>query len=124
MWTKVLFLASAFFIGTGVYMLVMPVVFYDNTPGVAMMGPYNSHFIRDAGLAFSISGAALFWGAKTSNQSVAIFGSSWPAAHAIFHIWIWLTRGAPFDEVALVNLVAIQLPAWLSLLASLRFTRR
>ena len=55
---------------------------------------------------------------------VAIIGATWPALHALFHIWIWISRGFPLDHVASSNLTAIQLPAWLALAAALNFARK
>ncbi|PHR57194.1 MAG: hypothetical protein COA43_12465 [Robiginitomaculum sp.] len=39
----------------------------------------------------------------------------WPAAHALFHIYIFTARGMPLDIVSATNIIAIQLPAWASL---------
>ena len=115
-----IYTVAGLYLATAVYMFAAPRAFYDGTPGVAMMGPYNTHFIRDAGLAFLTSGGALLWGALKRNPAVAVFGAVWPCLHAAFHVWIWLARGVPFDTVALVNLVGIQLPAWLALVAALQ----
>lgn len=116
----VLFGVAGLYLVTAVLMFVAPQAFYDMTPGVAMMGPFNVHFIRDAGLAFLTSGSALLWAGLRANRTLAVFGAAWPCLHAAFHIWIWFARGVPFDQVALVNLVGIQLPAWLALLAATR----
>lgn len=116
----ILYVVAGLYLSTAVYMFVAPQAFYDGTPGVAMMGPFNVHFIRDAGLAFLTSGAALVWGGLKNNRPLAIFGAMWPCLHALFHVWIWLARGLPFDQVALVNLVGIQVPAWLALMAAYR----
>jgi len=116
----ILFGVGAYYLLTALYMFVAPQAFYDGTPGVAMMGPFNVHFIRDAALAFLVSGSGLVWGAAKHDRSVAVFGAAWPCLHALFHIWLWAARGVPFDFVALVNLVGIQLPAWLALCAALR----
>ncbi|MEM7459810.1 MAG: hypothetical protein AAF331_10135 [Pseudomonadota bacterium] len=113
-----LFGIAALYLLTAVYMFVAPQAFYDHTPGVAMMGPFNTHFIRDAGLAFLTSGGALLWGTLNQNRAVAVFGAVWPCLHAAFHVWIWVARGFPFDHIALVNLVGIQLPAWIALFAA------
>ena len=115
-----LIIIAAYCLILGFVMWFAPQYWYDATPGVAMMGPFNSHFIRDAGLAFLTSGGALFYGVLKPNRPLAIFGAMWPCLHAAFHIWIWLARGIPFDQVALVNLVGIQLPAWLALMAAIR----
>lgn len=114
----ILFVVATLYLATAAYMFFAPQAFYDGTPGVAMMGPFNLHFIRDAGLAFLTSGAALLIGARSFNRDLALFGAAWPFLHALFHVWIWFGRGMPFDDVALVNLVGIQLPAWLAVTAA------
>ncbi|MCR9080230.1 MAG: hypothetical protein NXH78_14130 [Hyphomonadaceae bacterium] len=113
-----LYVVAGLYLSTGIYMFVAPQAFYDGTPGVAMMGPFNTHFIRDAGLAFLVSGGGLLWGGLNRNHAVAVFGAIWPCLHALFHVWIWVARGVPFDLVALVNWGGIQLPAWLALVAA------
>lgn len=115
--------AGIYYAATGLFIFIAPQVFYDLTPGVAMMGPYNVHFIRDAGLAFFASGLGLAYGAQRENRDVAVFASAWPVFHALFHIWIWISRGVPFDTVAGVNFCSIQLPAWAALYTSLRLPR-
>lgn len=117
-------LISIYCLALGAYMWLAPQYWYDATPGVAMMGPFNLHFIRDAALAFLSSGAALMWGALKRNRAVAVFGALWIGLHAAFHIWIWTQRGFALDQVAFVNLIGIQLPAWTALLASSRIKKR
>lgn len=106
------------------YMWFAPQAWYDNTPGVAMMGPFNLHFIRDIALVFLLSAGGLIWGALKSDKTAAIMGSIWPCLHAVFHIWIWASRGVPIDTVAIVNLFGIQLPAWLALTAAMKLSAR
>ncbi|MEM7330413.1 MAG: hypothetical protein AAF437_16855 [Pseudomonadota bacterium] len=118
----IIWAVAALYFATAVYMFAAPREFYDGTPGVAMMGPYNTHFIRDAGLAFLTSAGALAWGNWKQYRAVAVFGAIWPCLHALFHIWIWLARGLPLDQVAFVNLVGIQAPAWLALIAATRLS--
>ena len=88
----ILILVGGIYLLTAVFMFVAPQAFYDTTPGVSMMGPFNQHFIRDAA----------------------------------FHIWLWVARGVPLDQVAFVNAFGIQLPAWLALASAVRLkeTRR
>ena len=109
---------------TGIYMFVLPQPFYDNTPGVDTMGPFNVHFIRDAALAFFASGIAMLWGALKQVRSVAVCGASWPLLHAIFHIQIWIARGTPLDSIAGFNFVAIVVPALLAAWAALTLKTR
>ena len=113
---------AALFVGTGLFIFLAPMAFYKTTPGVEMMGPFNLHFIRDAGLAYLASGLALGWGSWRRDRSLAIAGALWPALHALFHVQVWIARGIPLDFVALVNLVGIQLPAWLALFLAMRLT--
>ena len=96
---------------TGPYVFFLPTLFYDLTPGLSAMGPFNLHFIRDVGLAYFASGACLVIAAVTINRSLAIAGVLWPFLHAVFHVQIWIGRGSPADGVALFNFGAIVLPA-------------
>jgi hypothetical protein len=93
-------------------MWFLPEFWYENTPGVAMMGPFNLHFIRDIALIYLLAAAAFVWALKNNSHTSAYVGAAWPCMHALFHIQIWMARGLPLDEIAVVNLTGIQLPAW------------
>jgi len=103
---------------TGFVVFFAPQFFYDTVPGVSMMGPFNLHFIRDAGLAYFGSGVLLMVALRRGEYAFAFGGVLWPCLHALFHIQIWLARGAPADLVALTNLFGIQITAWLALYAT------
>ena len=103
---------------TGLTIFFAPQFFYDTVPGVSMMGPFNLHFIRDAGLAYFGGGALLLVGWRRREYAFALGGACWPALHALFHLQMWLARGAPADLVAVTNLVGIQIPAWAAVLAA------
>jgi len=96
---------------TGPYIFFAPTVFYENTPGVSMMGPFNLHFIRDVGLAFLVSGGAVIFGVLQRNRGLAIAGALWPFLHGLFHLQIWTARGFPFDQVAGFDFAAVIAPA-------------
>ena len=73
---------------TGALLLFAPRVFYDLVPGVALTGPFNPHFARDAGAAFLVAAAGLFWCARDR--------AAWPAGaaaagflalHGLIHVW-------------------------------------
>jgi hypothetical protein len=98
------------YILNAVLMWVMPEFWYNLVPGVSMMGPYNSHFVRDIGLIYGLSGYALF--AASGEGRALWFGAIWPALHGVFHIWIWVSNGFAIDIVLVTNILAIQLPAW------------
>jgi hypothetical protein len=105
---------------TGIVIFIAPQAFYQNTPGLSLIGPFNAHFIRDVGLAFFASGAATAYGALRSMPQVVIAGSAWPFLHALFHLHIWIHRGLPLDEVFLFDLAAVIAPAILGLFLGLR----
>jgi len=96
---------------TGPYLFFAPNAFYENTPGVSMMGPFNLHFIRDVGLAFLVSGGAVIFGVLQRNRGLAVAGALWPFLHGLFHFQIWIGRGIPFDQVAAFDFVAVIIPA-------------
>jgi len=106
----------------GSIMWVWPHNWYDVVPGISMMGPFNSHFVRDIGLIYMIGGGAFVVYAKRASDALWL-AALWPAAHAVFHIWIWVTRGAPIDLVFWTNVFLIQTPAWLAIWA-VRVLRR
>ena len=120
MWRTTLFVISGLFLAIAASMWFTPHTWYETVPGVAMMGPFNLHFIRDIALAFLMSAGALIYGAWKLNSGVAITGAVWPCLHGLFHISIWIGRGVPLDDVAMVNLFGIQLPAWLALAAAIK----
>jgi hypothetical protein len=102
-------------------MFIVPEHFYENTPGVLMMGPYNARFIRDAGFGMGIGGAAILWGTFKHDRSALIIGTAWPVLHASFHIFVWFSRGMPLDFVAFVNFAGIQLWAWAALYCATKY---
>ena len=99
MWRLCLIAIAAFHFANGLVMWFAPHFWYEAVPGVAMMGPFNLHFIRDIALVFGMSAGALAYGAYARSRAAAIIGAS-------------------------SNLTAIQLPAWLALAAALNFARK
>jgi len=77
------------------------------------MGPFNIHFVKDVGLAFLASGGAMLWGAWRDHRSVAISGSTWPLLHALFHLYIQIHRGFPFDKIMMFDFAFVITPAFL-----------
>lgn len=123
MWKNLLLVTAILNAASALFMWFTPQLWYDITPGVAMMGPFNLHFIRDVALAYAASAVALAWGGVQRERSVAVFGAFWPCAHACFHLWIWFARGLPLDLVAGVNLLGIQPLAWLALLGAIKLSQ-
>jgi hypothetical protein len=89
----------------GLWMLAAPDSWYVAIPGVAMTGPINHHFIADVGLAFVASGAGLLLGARNAPHAgaLAMAGATWPALHAVLHIWGWVRMGLPSNAQELIS---------------------
>lgn len=117
----VLIVLGAVTLLTGPYILFAPQTFYENTPGLSMMGPFSLHFIRDVGLAFFASGACVLTGAIRRERSLAVAGALWPFLHGLFHIQIWIHRGAPFDHIATFDFFAVIIPASAMMGLALKF---
>lgn len=121
--TILIFIAVAYALN-GLWLLVDPQLWYDTIPGITMLGPYNTHFLRDVGIVYLVSGAGLWWGLGRGRGAALVIAAAWPALHAIYHFQMWIARGFPFDLVALVNVSLIQTPAWLGLWAAWRFYKQ
>ena len=117
---KTLISIAVLYLLWGIYILVLPLQFYHLVPGVDMLGPYNSHFIRAAALSFSACGMILALGWHRGDYLLCLAGALWPVFHAAFHLQMWIARGFPADLVTVVNFVGIQLPAWAALWAALQ----
>ena len=103
---------------TGIFIFLEPQAFYEIVPGLNQMGPFSVHFIRDVGLAYFAGGAVLVTGAHLADSRLAIAGSLWFALHGLFHIWIWVHRGLPFDLIFWFDLAAVIIPSTLTIWAS------
>lgn len=82
----ILILAAIFFTVLAAQMWFAPQYWYDNTPGVSNMGPFNLHFILDAALAFLASGLAIIWGLVKHDKTALIFGAFWPCLYMLLFI--------------------------------------
>lgn len=108
----------------GLWMIVDPKLWYDTIPGITMLGPYNTHFLRDVGIIYGVSAGGFVWGLRAGTSPALIMAAAWPALHAIYHFQMWVGRGFALDIVALVNLLLIQLPAWFGLWAAWRLFKQ
>jgi len=117
----VLLLLGLVHIVNGGWMLLAPDSWYATIPGVGMTGPINHHFIADIGLAFVASGAGLALGARSGVAAAiyAIAGATWPALHALLHVYGWLEHGFPTQaDVALSETVGVVLVGALGVIAA------
>lgn len=90
-------LLGVFHNANGLWAPVKPPVWFYTIPGASLTGPFNARLVRDVGMAFVASGAALAAGvcARRHASTLATAGATWPALHAMVHIAGWLTRGFP-----------------------------
>lgn len=94
--------------------------FHALTPGVALLGPFNAHFIRDIGLVYVASGLVGLYGVRSGSVPVSIAASLWSCLHALFHLHVWFNRGLPMDGVFLFDLSFVVVPPFLVVLVLLR----
>lgn len=114
---SVLLLVAAWCGGTGVWLVLSPAGFHAAIPGVAETGPLNTHFFRDAGLAFVASALALGAGAVLDDWRVALAGAGFPVLHGGLHLAEAVHHG-PHGGAG--ELVATVLPGLIALAAVLR----
>ncbi len=112
---------TAFYLLTGLYIAVLPQVFYLNAPGVLETGPYNMHFVRDVGFAFLVSAAAIGYGLYAAEKKVMVFGSIWLLIHGLFHLALWILHGMPLDGAAVIDAVLVSIPAVAVFVLCLRY---
>lgn len=99
----------------GLVMLGVPDAWYAAVPGVTATGPFNAHFIRDVGVAYLLSGAALPWFAiSPTARPAAVVGAAFLAIHAAVHIWD-AAAGREHIHQLLIDLPSVFLPPVLAI---------
>lgn len=70
-------------------MLIMPDTWYHQVPTVTLTGPLNTHFIRDIGCAYAVSGAGLIWAAARPHHArpAALLATLFLLMHAAVHLY-------------------------------------
>lgn len=100
-----------YYLITGLFISVTPFVFYETGPGVSDTGPYNMHFLRDVGFAFTVSALGIGYGLRRNLKPLVVFGCAWLAMHGMFHLTLWFLHTHPTSEGALIDLVLVVMPA-------------
>lgn len=103
--------------GTAIFLA--PVQFHALTPGVALFGPFNAHFIRDVGLVYVASGLVGLYGVWSRSVPVGLAAALWSCLHALFHMHVWIDRGLPLDGIFLFDLSFVIVPPFLVVLVLL-----
>ena len=75
--------------GNGLVMLVAPKTWFWSVDGVPSTGGYNAHFVRDIGMVYLLTGAAMIAGLARPAQRALLWGgaAAWLMSHALFHLW-------------------------------------
>src|SRR5262245_16282487 len=102
-----------------VHMLFDPGIWYALVPGVPETGPFNSHFVRDIGCAYLVSGLALAALALgEAARPAALGGALFLSLHAFVHL-ADAAFGHPHGNNVAADLAAVYAPAaialWLAL---------
>ena len=100
--------ASWLLAGTAIFLA--PGHFHALTPGVALFGPFNAHFIRDVGLVYVASGLVGMYAFRSGSVQVGIAATLWSCLHAVFHLHVWVDRGLPLDSIFLFDLSFVIVP--------------
>jgi hypothetical protein len=84
------------------------------------VGPFNAHFIRDVGVAYLVSGAALVWLAvNPTARPAAQAGAAFLALHALVHVWD-AAAGREHVHQLLIDLPTVFLPPALAIWIAFR----
>ena len=91
----------------GTVIFLAPGRFHALTPSVALLGPFNAHFIRDVGPVYVASG---LYGVRTACVPLCFAAALWSFFHAVFHLHVWVARGVPLDGIFLFDLSFVIVP--------------
>lgn len=119
-----LWLVVLFDTGLGAQMLIMPMGWYEGTPGVSETGPFNSHFVRDVGIAYLTAAAALALGLLKPAFRTPLFLIAFLffGGHALMHAVEMLHGHA--HEGTIGEIIAIIIPAIVLLIMLIRTKKR
>ena len=96
----------------GLFMLLVPGVWYEGLPGVTDTGPFNQHFIRDIGIINLFLAVAFGIGMIRPEFRVVLWAAAtaWLSAHAVLHLWE-VAVGICSPSVIPRDFPAVHLPA-------------
>lgn len=114
---------SLWYAGIAVPMLLDPGGWYASTPGVPSTGPMNSHFIRDIGAAFLMTGMAFGIATRSSaNWAAVAIGAVFPTIHGGIHAFDLLSSHS--HDSAATDFFGVVMPGALSFLLALQAITR
>lgn len=108
--TAILSLVTVFYLASGIVLYFFPQQTFDSLP--AYYGVFNSHFVKDAGLAFLSSGLLLVLSVTRRNERFlfCFCASIFVVLHALFHLHM-LYKGMVPGEYLSYELLQVLLPA-------------
>ncbi|MCG8415539.1 MAG: hypothetical protein MI746_15090 [Pseudomonadales bacterium] len=115
---------ALFYLLNGLAMIVLPELWYQYTPGAADTGPFNLHFVRDIGIAFTVSGAGLwvaFSQRETPNLPLAWLAIAFLVGHSILHQVEMITMTPSAQEIAR-DFTLIVLPVLIAVVGLVRLS--
>lgn len=99
----------------GLFMLFAPEAWYHAVPTVPGTGPFNPHFVRDIGCAYTVAGGTLLWLARDAKAwPAALAGGGFLILHAMTHVWD-LVAGREEPAHFAIDTVLVVIPAVWSL---------
>jgi len=125
-WRIVFLLAGLGNLGNGLWMLADPYGWYTRLPAaVPDFGPYNEHFVRDIGCAFSGLGVLLLWGALVPavRLPALVAATLFSAMHALVHVYD-TARGFVAPAHWAIDTPGVYAPALLLLALTVALARR
>jgi hypothetical protein len=104
----------------GLFMLVVPMAWYNMVPGVTDTGFFNQHFIRDIGIIQLFLGVAFSIGMFRPERRIGLWAAAtaWLIAHAVFHLWE-VAVGICSPSVIPRDFPAVTLPAIIGVVLTL-----
>jgi hypothetical protein len=81
-------LFALFNLVNGLFMIVAPMTWYELAPGASDTGPFNVHFVRDIGIAFTAAGLGLWLSVSSvawKSASTAIVAMTFIGGHGVLH---------------------------------------
>ena len=94
---------ALFYLLNGLAMIIVPELWYQYTPGADETGPFNVHFVRDIGIAFSVSSVGLWYAfaqRQTPNLPLAWLAIAFLIGHSILHQVEMITMQMSVQEIA------------------------
>ncbi|MDQ2921222.1 MAG: hypothetical protein M3R52_06400 [Acidobacteriota bacterium] len=123
---RVFYLVAGFIsLVNGGWMLVFPLSWYEDFPAsIPHTGPFNSHFVRDLGVAFIVVALAFGWSARNIDRAYPIhLGLTvFFTGHALIHVADIVAGRLPHSHL-LIDTPGVFVPALLMLISAVPSVR-